>query len=34
MIRPLRRVHRIVMMLLSIVLPLIVFTALAANGNP
>jgi hypothetical protein len=31
MIRPLRRVHRIVMMLLSIVLPLIVFTALAAR---
>jgi hypothetical protein len=31
MIRPLRRVHRIVMMLLSIILPLIVFTALAVR---
>ena len=31
MIRPLRRVHRVVMMLLSIILPLIVFTALAAR---
>jgi len=31
MIRPLRRIHRIVMMLLAIMLPLIVFAALAAR---